>query len=188
MGVSLYVICCFSLIGFTIFSLIFVNLITIYHSVFLLVLIQYGILCTSWTWVTDSFPMLGKFLAIISSYIFSGPFCLFSFWGPYNAKLLAFDVDPQVLYTVLFSFHSFFSEFCSKAVISTCLSSAHLSVLPHVFFYWFLLGYFSFQLLYSLTVFGCSLWKTSCNFLLCASILFPSYFILFYFILFYLSF
>ena len=51
MGVPLYVICCFSLIVFNIFSLslIFVNLITIYLGVFLLGFILYGTLCTSWT-------------------------------------------------------------------------------------------------------------------------------------------
>ena len=30
----------------------------------------------SWTWMTIFFSMLGKFSAIISSNIFSGPFCL----------------------------------------------------------------------------------------------------------------
>lgn len=34
-------------------------------------------LCDSWTWVTVSFPIKGKFSAIISTNIFSGPFFLF---------------------------------------------------------------------------------------------------------------
>ena len=72
MGVPLYVICHFSLVAFNIFSLslIFVSLITICLSVFLLVFILSGTLCTFCTWVTVSFSMLGKFSAIISSNIF----------------------------------------------------------------------------------------------------------------------
>ena len=35
--------------------------------------ILFGTLCASWTWVTISFPMLGKFSPIISSHIFSDP-------------------------------------------------------------------------------------------------------------------
>ena len=38
-------------------------------------------LCASWTLLTIFFPMLGKFLAIISSNIFSGPFCLSASYG-----------------------------------------------------------------------------------------------------------
>ena len=40
-------------------------------GVFLLGFILYGILCASWTWLTISFSMLGKFSTIISSKIFS---------------------------------------------------------------------------------------------------------------------
>ena len=80
MGVPLYAICCFSLAAFSNFSLslIFVYLITMCLSVFLLGFILYGTLCTSWTWLAISFPMLGKFLTIIPSNIFSGPFSLSS--------------------------------------------------------------------------------------------------------------
>ena len=50
-GVPLYVICCFSLFAFTIFSLylIFVTLISMCLAVFLLGFILYGILCASST-------------------------------------------------------------------------------------------------------------------------------------------
>ena len=55
MGVPLCVICCFSLVDFNIFSLIFVSLTTVcLYVLFLLELILYGTLCASWTWV--SFP------------------------------------------------------------------------------------------------------------------------------------
>ena len=37
--------------------------------------ILYESFWASWTWVTISFPMLGKFFTIISSNIFSDPFC-----------------------------------------------------------------------------------------------------------------
>ena len=62
MGIPLYVICCFSFFAFNTFSLylIFVSLITVCFSMFLLGFILYGPLYTSWTWVTVSSPMLGK--------------------------------------------------------------------------------------------------------------------------------
>ena len=76
MGFPLYVICCFSLVAFNIFSLysIFVSLITVCLAVFLLASILPGAPCASVTWVTVSFSMVGKFLTMISSYIFSDPF------------------------------------------------------------------------------------------------------------------
>ena len=78
MGVPLYVICCFSLVAFNILSLslIFVNLITVCLTVFLLGFILPRTLYASWTCLSISFPMLGKFSALISSNIFSGPFSL----------------------------------------------------------------------------------------------------------------
>ena len=56
MGVPLHVICCFYLIAFNIsfLFLIFINLITIFLSMFLLGLLLYGTLRASWTWVTAS--------------------------------------------------------------------------------------------------------------------------------------
>ena len=56
-------------------SLIFVSLVASL-SVFLLGFILAGILCASWTWLTISLPMFGKFLAIICSNIFLGPLSL----------------------------------------------------------------------------------------------------------------
>ena len=63
-------------VAFNIFSLylIFVSLITVCLGVFLLASILPGAPCPSVTWVTVSFPMVGKFSSIISSYIFSDPF------------------------------------------------------------------------------------------------------------------
>ena len=81
MWIPLYVIFCFSFVAFSIFylSLIFVNLINVFLGMFLLGFILYGTLCFSWTWVIVSFPMLGKFSAIISSNILRLFLSLFSF-------------------------------------------------------------------------------------------------------------
>ena len=72
--------------------------------------------------MTISFPMFGKFSAVISSNIFSGPFLSLSFWDPYNVNVGAFNVVPESL-RLLHCFSLFFSIFCSVAVISTILSS-----------------------------------------------------------------
>ena len=89
MGVPLYAICYFSLVAFNILSLslIFVSLITTWLSVFLGFILP-GTLCASWTWLTISFPMLGKFSAIILSNIFLGPFSLSSPSGNPTMQIL----------------------------------------------------------------------------------------------------
>ena len=76
MRFPLYVTCCFSLAAFNILSLclVFVSLISMCFGMFLLGFILYGTLCTSWTWLTVSFSVLGKFTTIISSKILSYPF------------------------------------------------------------------------------------------------------------------
>ena len=76
MGVPLYVICHFPFVAFDILSLplIFVSLSIMCLVVFLLGFILPGTLCASWTWLTISFPTLGKFSTIISLNIFSGTF------------------------------------------------------------------------------------------------------------------
>ena len=61
--------CCFSLAAFNICSLclIFVNLINMCFEGFHLGFILFGTLWVSWTLMAISFPVLGKFSAIISS-------------------------------------------------------------------------------------------------------------------------
>ena len=68
MGFPLYVIYCFSLAAFNILSLclVFVSLIIMCLGMFRLGFILYGTLWASWTWLTISFSMLGKFSTIIS--------------------------------------------------------------------------------------------------------------------------
>ena len=126
MGIPLYVI-----VVFQYFSLhfIFVSLITMFACVFFLGFILYGILCTSWTWVTISFLMLGKFLAIISLNIFFRPFpFLFNFWDLDNANVDVFNIAPEISYTVLlaFFFFSIFFLYSCLWVISVTLSSRSL--------------------------------------------------------------
>ena len=78
MEVPLCVICCFSLVALHILSVINFCQFDYYVSLFLLGFILPGTLWDSWTWLTISFPMLGKFSAIIFSNIFSGTFSLSS--------------------------------------------------------------------------------------------------------------
>ena len=111
MGFPLYVTCCFSLSAFNILSLClaFVSLISMCLGVFLLGFILYGTLCPSWTWLTISFSMLGKFSTIITSNFFSYPFLfLFFFLDPYNLNIDAFDIVPEMSEMILSSFHSFY--------------------------------------------------------------------------------
>ena len=76
MGIPLYVTCYFSLAAFNILSLILATLITICFGVVLLWLILFLILCASCTWMSVSFPRLGKVLPNMSS-ICSHPLSLF---------------------------------------------------------------------------------------------------------------
>ena len=109
MGIPLYVICCFSLAAFNIFTLylIFDSLINNCLGVFLFGFILYGTLCASWI---DYF--LSHVREVLDYNLFKyflRPFLfLFFFWAPYNSNVGAFNVVPEVSMTVLNSFHSFF--------------------------------------------------------------------------------
>ena len=128
MGILLYVIFCFSLVAFNIFSLnlIFVSLINMYLGVFFVGFILYGALYASWTWVTISFPMLGKFYTIIPSNIFSDPFFFSSSSGTPIIQILVRLVLCQKSLRLSSILFFLFSLFCSSAVISTVLSSSSL--------------------------------------------------------------
>jgi len=111
MGFPLYVTCCFSQAAFHSLSLclVFISLISMYLGMFLLGFILYGTLYASWTWLTISFSMLGKFSTILSSKIFLiSSLFLFSFWDPYNSKVGAFDIVSEASETILSSCHSFY--------------------------------------------------------------------------------
>ena len=108
MGIPLYVICCFSLAAFNIFSLylIFDSLINMCLGVFLLGFILYGTLCC--------LDLIDYFLSHIREVFnynlfkyFLSPFLfLFFFWDPYNLNVGAFNVVPEVSETL--QFFSFF--------------------------------------------------------------------------------
>jgi len=109
MGFPLYGTCCFSLADFIILSLslIFFSLISMCLGMFHIGFILYGTLCPSWTWLTISFSMLGKFSTIISSKFFSYPFFLSSSSGTPIIWMLVCLIIPEVSETILSSFHSF---------------------------------------------------------------------------------
>ena len=102
---------------------------------------MYGILCTFLTWVTISFPLLGKFFTIISSNTFSDLFSFFSSSLTPIIQMLAhlmsqeFLMLPSSVFILLF-------ELLPPLYLLT-----HVSVLPQLFCYWFHLVNFSFQLL-----------------------------------------
>ena len=97
MGIPLCVICCFSLSAFnsSYLCLIFVNLINMCLGLFRLGCILIGTLWVSWTWVAISFPILGKFSAIISSSNFSWPFFLSSSRTPMIRMLGHFTLSQR---------------------------------------------------------------------------------------------
>ena len=135
-GFPLYVTCCFSLAAFNILSLalVFVTLINMCLGMFLLGFILYGTLCASWTWLTISFSMWGKFSTIISSKIFSYPFFFSSSSGTPMIQMLVCLILSQRslrLSSVLFIL---FTLFCSSEVISTILSSSSLIQLANQYF------------------------------------------------------
>ena len=107
MGFPFYGTCCFSLAAFNSlsFCLVFVSLITVCLGMFLLGFILYGTLCASWTWLTLSFSMLGKFSTIISSKIFSYRFFSSSSSGTPIIWMLVHLIFSE---TILSSFHSFY--------------------------------------------------------------------------------
>ena len=113
MGIPLCVICYFSLAAFNICSLclIFVNLINMCLGVFHLGFILFGTLWVSWTWVTISFPILGKFSTIISSRIFTWSFFLSSSSGTPMIQMLGhltLSQRSRRLYSFLLIHFSFF--------------------------------------------------------------------------------
>jgi len=115
MGIPLCVICCFSLAAFNICSLclIFISLINMCLGVFHLGFILFGTLWVSWTWVTISFPILGKFSTIISSSIFSYPLFFSSSGTPMSQILGCLTLSQRFL-----RLSSFLLILCSSLLLS----------------------------------------------------------------------
>ena len=90
--------------------------------------------CTSWTWLTVSFPMLGKFSTIIPSNILGGPFSLSSPSGTPIIQMLVLAQWSLKFYS--FFFHSiFYILFCvsdfhhSRSLIHSSIS-VNLLLIP----------------------------------------------------------
>ena len=106
--------------------LVFFSLISMCLGMFLLGFILFGTLYVSWTWLTISFSMLGKFSTIISSKIFSYLFFFSSSSGTPVIQMLVHLILSQRslrLSSVLFIL---FTLFCSSEAISTILSASPL--------------------------------------------------------------
>lgn len=152
------------------------------HGIFLSVVILYGTLYASWSWVTVSFPRLGKFSAIIALNIFSGPFCLYSPSGTPIMWILVCLMLFQRSFE-LSSFHSFFFFlFFSIWHHWFPLLSSSLLILSSASFSLVLLPFSVFFIL--VIIFFTSIWlffifSDSYYFLLCASILLLSSLVIF---------
>ena len=84
------------LAAFNILSLLFAILMTVCFDVFLFGFIMFETPFVSWTWMSVSFPRLGKFSAISFSRIFLAPFSLFSFYDPRNTNARIPDAVPKI--------------------------------------------------------------------------------------------
>ena len=128
MGCPLYVTFCFSLAAFNILylCLVFVSLINMCLGMFLFGFILYGTLCASWTWLTISFSMVGKFPTIISSKIFSYPFFFSSSSGTHIIQMLVSLILLQRFLRLSSVLFILFTLFCSSEVVYTILSSSSL--------------------------------------------------------------
>ena len=115
--------------------LIFVSLIIMCLGVFCLGFILFGTLCTSWTWVAVSFPILGKFSTMISSSIFSCPFFRSSSVTPMIRMLGHLTLSQRSLrlssFLLILFYFSLSDSFISTILYSTSLilSSACYSTL-----------------------------------------------------------
>ena len=102
------------------------SLISVCLGMFLFGFILYGTLCASWTWLTISFSMLGKFSTIITSKIFSYYFFFSSSFETPMIRMLMCLIWSQRSLRLSSALFIFFTLFCSSEVISTILSSSSL--------------------------------------------------------------
>ena len=127
-------------------------------------LILNWILCTSWTWISISFPRIRRFSAIMSSAMFSASFyilllSIYSLYSIYSVGLYSLLILFQRSLKQSSFFPFLFLFFCSASVISTALFfSSFICSFVSFSLLLFFLECFSFQLLYSSSLFGCSLY------------------------------
>ena len=105
-------------------------------GVFRLGFILFGTLWVSWTQVTISFPILGKFSTIISSSIFSWPFFLSSSSGTPMIRILGHLTLSQRSLRLSSFLLIRFSFYLSDSFISTILPHESY-LLPPLFYCWF---------------------------------------------------
>ena len=115
-------------------------------------------------------------LAAFNSFtlIFSGPFSLFSFWGPYNVNINVLHVVPGLFLSLFYSLAVISTTFSSSSLIYSSVSFNLILIHSSVFFISVIIFIIS----------GCSLYflfvkKKTSNFSLCASIPLPSSSIIF---------
>ena len=154
-------------------------------GVFLFGFILYGILSPSWTWVAVSFPVLGKFLTIISSNILSCPFLLsFSSGAPMIRMLRCLTLSQRshfflfILLCFSYFHHSIFwltyPFFCLSYSTVGSLQSGLVSVIVFLIADW--LFFISSQ---SLLCISCILSVHASSLCSQASILFSIFWIIF---------
>ena len=101
----------------------------------------YGTLCTSWTWVTISFSVLGKFSTIISSNIFSVPFSFSSsrtsiIWMLVLLMLFWRSLRRSHFFSFFILVHgSYFCHSVFQLTLCSSASDALLLILSSVFFH-----------------------------------------------------
>ena len=95
-------------------------------GMFFLGFILYGTLCASWTWLTISFSILGKFSTIISSKIFSYPFFFSSSSGIPLIQMFIHLIFSQRSLKVASVLFILFTLFYSSEIISTILTFSSL--------------------------------------------------------------
>ena len=120
-------------------------------NVVIFVFILFGTVCISSIWIFLSFPMLGKFSAIMSSNMVSNPFLLSSpsgtpiLWLSVSLILSQSSLKLSSLKTFFLSHSLSLFFFCSGWVISAALSSillihstvsSNILLIPFSVFYW----------------------------------------------------
>ena len=137
----------FSLVAFNILSLslIFASLITCVLGCSSLGYPTLGAWWASWTWLTISYPMLGKFSAIISSNIFLDSLPLAS---PSRTPTVQMLVHLILFQRSLRLSSSFFQSFSLYSLLwqwfpPFCLPGQLSILMPQLFYYWFFVVYCS---------------------------------------------
>jgi len=151
MDIPLYVICCFSLVDFHIFSVF--NFSKFDDCMFQHVNPIWDCLC---------FLDLGDCFLSHDRKVFKYFLRAFSPSSPSGTPVMRMLVHLPLSQRFL-KLSDFFSFFCLYSVLYPWFLPFYLPahwfiLLPHLFFYWFLLMYFAFHLSYSSILFGCSLY------------------------------